>query len=57
TIMERNMEVSIDFGNTIESLPLYERAHQNLQNTPRTAGIKLASHIKPYQDPFLWRRT
>ncbi|KAF9370995.1 hypothetical protein CPB97_002305, partial [Podila verticillata] len=31
TIMERNIDVSIDFGNSIESLPIEEQAHFNLR--------------------------
>ncbi|KAG0334139.1 hypothetical protein BG004_000541 [Podila humilis] len=37
TIMERNIDVSLDFGNSIESLPIEEQAHFNLRlhTTPK----------------------
>ncbi|KAF9111525.1 hypothetical protein BGX27_004783 [Mortierella sp. AM989] len=42
TIMERNMDVSIDFGNSIESLPIEEQAHFNLQL--HTTPTKVQTH-------------
>ncbi|KAF9117024.1 hypothetical protein BGX30_005736, partial [Mortierella sp. GBA39] len=43
TVMERNMDVSVQFGNSIESLPKEEQAHYNLQlhTTPTTGRMHL----------------
>ncbi|KAG0011079.1 hypothetical protein BGZ82_003175, partial [Podila clonocystis] len=46
-IMERNIDVSIDFGNSIESLPIEEQAHFNLRlhTTPMKEQMRRRSAI------------